>query len=120
VCVCVCVCVHCIHLAQGKKRWINCYKDGTELSYLTRFIDRLELLKSYISTCGECWYALIVVYLGIRVAKIGQLHTRGKITQYPLSRKLSNYNAWFRRLEKETKYYVLVGNGIRISELSRS
>ena len=77
------VCVHCIHLAQGKKQWINCYKDGTELSYLARFNDRLELLMSYISTCGECWYALNVVYCGIRVAEIGQLHTQGENNPVP-------------------------------------
>lgn len=99
--------MHCIHLAQGKKQWINCYKDGTELSYLTRFIDRLELLKSYISTCGECWCALNVVYLGTRVERLVSFVPRGKITQYPLSRKLNNHKVWFRRLEKETNHLYL-------------
>jgi hypothetical protein len=50
-------CVQWLHLVQGKKQWIKCYKVGAELSYCTRFSDRLEQLKSCIRTWGECWYA---------------------------------------------------------------
>ena len=82
----------CVCALNSYGAGISGYKDGTEFSCLTRFIDRLELLKSYITLVRSVCVHLV---LFTRAARVVSFTPGGIITQYTLSRKLNNNKAWF-------------------------